>query len=304
MKQTPVILDPVVTQLKKKASVLSLVTNIFLTVLKIAAAVATGSVSLFSEGIHSAADVVASTITYFSVKVASAPPDDEHPYGHGKVESLASFAESIILLLIVGFIFKESIERLTHGTQVQHLSLGTGIMAVSAVISLGVGLHVGKVGKTSDSAALKSNSNHLLVDFWTSVGVFAALLISDLTGLHQLDAWFAIALGLWIAWSAIHIAREAVEQLIDRRIADDEMEVIRRVLSGIPELISYHRLRTRHSGNIHYIEVHVVVPNDWTVVQGHAMADRVESALEEAIQPSHAVVHIDPFDAEKALRRS
>ena len=287
---------------KKHASILSLGTNVFLTIIKTAAAAATGSVSLFSESIHSATDVVASTITYFSVKVASAPPDDEHPYGHGKIESLASFAESILLVLIVGFIFKESAERLTHGTQVQHLSLGSAVMAFSATVSLGVGLNVRRIGQESDSAALRSNSNHLIIDFWTSVGVFAALLVSHLTGWHQADSWFAIGLGFWILWSAFHIGREAVQQLIDRRISDDEMETIHAVLKGIPNVISYHRLRTRHIGNIHYIEVHVVVPNTWTVIQGHSMADEVEATLERAIVPSHVMVHIDPFDPLKAQR--
>ncbi len=285
---------------KQIGSVLSLATNLLLTLLKVIAAVLTGSVSLFSESIHSTTDVIASIITYLSVRVAAVPPDEEHPYGHGKVESLASFAESILLILIVLFIFKESIDRLSHGSHVRSVEIGFWIMGGSALISLFVGLFVSKVGFQTESAALKSNGRHLLIDFWTSVGVFVALCVTKFTGWEQADTWFAMGLALWIAYNAVSISREAIEQLIDRRVSDDEIKRIHEVLQGIPDMISYHRLRTRHSGNVHYIDVDVVVPNHWTVVQGHNLADEIESKLEAALPPAHVVVHIDPFDHAKA----
>ena len=265
---------------KRLGSVLSLATNLLLTIFKVIAAVMTGSVSLFSESIHSTTDVIASLITYLSVRVAAVPPDEEHPYGHGKVESLASFAESILLILIVLFIFKESVDRLMHGSHVRSIVLGFWIMGGSALISLFVGLFVSKVGAETESAALRSNGRHLMIDFWTSVGVFTALCVTKFTGWEQADAWFAMGLALWIAYNAISISREAIEQLIDRRVSDDEIKRIHNVLKNVPDVISYHRLRTRHSGNVHYIDVDVVVPNHWTVVQGHALADEIESQLQ------------------------
>ncbi len=294
-----VTLNPEHQRAKSIGALLSLVTNASLTVIKTVAALMTGSVSLISESIHSATDVVASAIAFLSVRVAAVPPDEEHPYGHGKVESLASFAESILLLLIVAFIFKESIDRLMHGSVVQHIEIGFWVIGLSSMISLVVGLFVRSTGIRTESAALRSNGQHLLVDFWTSAGVFLALLVTHFTGWKEADAFFAMALGVWIAFNSISMARESIEQLIDRRVSDDEIEKIHTVLREMSGVISYHRLRTRHSGNVHYIEVHIVVPNQWTVVQGHGLADEIEAALERTLKPASAVVHIDPYDPAK-----
>jgi cation diffusion facilitator family transporter len=264
------------------------------------AAMLTRSMSLLSESIHSGGDVIAALVAYLSVRAAAIPPDEEHPYGHGKIESLASFGESILLFMMVGLIFKESIDRLTHGARVKNVDIGLWIMGVSALTSLVVGPYIRRVAQKTDSMALKSNGRHVMIDFWTSVGVLSALLVTRFTGWEEADAWFAMGLGLWIAGNAIYMGRESVQQLIDRRVSDDEIARINEVLKNATGLVSYHRLRTRHSGNVHYIDVHVVVPNDWTVVQGHNLADEIETALESALQPAQAVVHIDPYDAHKA----
>ena len=285
--------------MKRRALLVSLSANISLTTLKVVAAVLTGSVSLLSESVHSATDVAVSFVTFFSVKAASAPPDDEHPYGHGKIESLAGFGEAIFLLLMVSYVFNESVERLIHGSKVQHLSMGIWIMAISAVTSLCVGPYLRKVAETTESMALKSNAKHQMIDFVTSTGVLIALVITKTTGWEKADAWFAIGLGFWIAYSAFQIGRESAQQLIDKRVSDDEITAIHRVISETPDLISYHRLRTRHSGHVHYIDVHAVVPNDWSVVRAHALADDLEERIELALSPAHAVVHIDPYDPTK-----
>jgi len=294
-------IDANVEHRKRRASLLSLVTNLCLTLLKVVAALITGSMSLMSESIHSGGDVVAALAAYLSVRASSVPPDEEHPYGHGKIESLASFGESILLLMMVGLIFKESVDRLSHGGEVKKIEIGFWVMGLSALASLTVGPYVRKIAAQTDSIALRSNGRHVMIDFWTSAGVLAALVVTKFTGWQTADAWFAIGLGVWIAFNAVSMARESVQQLIDRRVSDDEIAKIRETLRGFEGLLSYHRLRTRHSGNVHYIDVHVVVPNHWTVVQGHTLADEIESALELALQPAQAVVHIDPYDAQKAV---
>ena len=294
------LINPSDERLKRRASLLSLITNLCLTLLKVMAAMLTRSMSLLSESIHSGGDVIAALVAYLSVRAAAIPPDEEHPYGHGKIESLASFGESILLFMMVGLIFKESIDRLTHGASVKNVDIGLWIMGVSALTSLVVGPYIRRVAQKTDSMALKSNGRHVMIDFWTSVGVLSALLVTRFTGWEEADAWFAMGLGLWIAGNAIYMGRESVQQLIDRRVSDDEIARINEVLKNATGLVSYHRLRTRHSGNVHYIDVHVVVPNDWTVVQGHNLADEIETALESALQPAQAVVHIDPYDAHKA----
>jgi cation diffusion facilitator family transporter len=174
--------------------------------------------------------------------------------------------------------------------------VGIWIMGISAATSLSVGPYVRRVAEKTSSIALKSNARHQIIDFGTSAGVLVALLVTKFTGWEQADAWFAMGLGIWIAFNAILMGRESVEQLIDRRVTDDDLDRICEILRTGDGLISYHHLRTRHSGHVHYIDVHVVVPNDWSVVQGHTLADSLEKAIELALRPALAVVHIDPYD--------
>ena len=292
-----------VDPLKRQASLVSLVGNLCLTIIKTAAAVLTGSLSLISESIHSAIDLVASIVTFISVRAAALPPDEEHPYGHGKIESLAGFGEAIFLLMVVLYIVVESVERLIHGGQVRHLNVGIWIMAVSAAVSFGGGFYMRRVASKTESMALQSNARHQLIDFATSVGVLLALATAKLTGWQQADAYFALGLAVWIAFNAYVIGRECAEQLIDRRVTDEDLQQIIAILESGDGMLSYHHLRSRHSGTVHYVDVHIVVPNTWTVVQGHNLADSLEKQIQATLTPAQVVIHIDPYDEQKALGR-
>ncbi|MGV3617488.1 MAG: cation diffusion facilitator family transporter [Fimbriimonas sp.] len=285
---------------KRRAATVSLAYNASLTAIKLVAAAITGSVSLLSEGVHSATDVVASTFSLISVRAAALPPDEEHPYGHGKIESVAGFGEAILLLGIVAYIVFEAVQRLIYGGGVQSLDVGLAVMAVSAVTSLFVARYVSKVGERTDSLALRSNGQHLMVDFWTSVGVLVALAITRATGWERADAVCALAFAAWIAYGAWGMVCEAFDQLIDRALPAEEMAAIAAIMDEERGCLSWHRLRARHSGSTHYVDVHVVVPREWSVVQAHDLADRLEKKIEARLAPAVAVIHVDPFDAHKS----
>lgn len=289
---------------KRGAAWASLAFNLISTVVKVFAAILTGSVALLSEAVHSTTDVIASTIAFFSVKAASAPPDEEHQYGHGKMESLAGFAESVMLLLIVVYILVESIQKLRFGGEVERLDFGMIVMAASALGALAVGLYVGKAGRESGSLALQSNGQHLMVDAVTSAGVFAALGITSITGWKQADAIVAILLAAWISLNAWKLSRTAYDQLVDRSLPEDEIARLRALLNNQEQLLGFHRLRTRLAGNERYIDCHIVVPNEWSVVQAHDIADALEKLICQEFDPAHVVIHVDPFDETKKIRRS
>jgi cation diffusion facilitator family transporter len=285
--------------MKRRAATFSVGLNVFQVGIKVAGAVLTGSVSLLSEAVHSATDVVSSLLAFFSVRAAAAPPDDEHPYGHGKIESLGGFGESILLFLICGYVGFEAVQRLLIGGEVRNLGLGIGIMAASTVLSLGGSIYVRGVARLTNSMALRANGQHLFVDFWTSVGVLLALGVTYLTGWVQADSLAALVLVAWIARGAWRLGRDAFHQLIDRRLSDDELRRVEALIDEEPELISHHRLRTRFAGDVRYIEFHAVVPNDWSVVRAHELADRLEKRIADALAPAYVVVHVDPYDPAK-----
>lgn len=289
---------------KRRAAGASLGFNLLSTAFKLIAAVLTGSVALLSEAVHSMTDVVASSIAYVSVRVAAAPPDEEHPYGHGKVESLAGFAESILLLIIVVYIVFESIRKLISGGGVERLGFGMIVMGASALGAVVVGLYVTSVGRKSGSLALQSNGQHLRVDAVTSLGVLVALAVTALTGWKQADSVVAILLAAWIGFSAWLLAKQAFDQLIDRRLPDEEVTTIRAIVAKHDGILGCHRLRSRLSGSQRYIDMHIVVPNQLTVVEAHELADQLEKHISEALEPAQVVIHVDPYDESKAERRN
>jgi cation diffusion facilitator family transporter len=286
---------------KRRATAVSLAFNALQSLLKIAAAVVTGSVSVLSEAVHSSTDVVASMMAFVGVRAASAPPDEEHPYGHGKIESLAGFGESILLFCIVVYICAESITRLLHKPTLEKLDLGLVVMTLSAIGCLLVSRYVTHVAKKTKSVALKSNGRHLLADFVTSLGVLAALAGTKLTGWAWLDPAIAIVLALWMCYGAWTTAAEAFQHLIDRRLEDEELAKIQEVVESNPEVLGHHRLRSRLSGDMRYVDMHIVLPSSYSLVQAHAVADELEKKIAFELAPAQVVIHVDPYDEIKAL---
>ena len=288
---------------KQGAATLSLAFNIGSAVIKFVAAILTGSISLLSEAVHSGTDVLSSSIAYFSVRAAAEPPDDDHPYGHGKIESLAGFAEAILLGVTVVYVLWQAWDHLKHPQPLQHVDVGAFVMFASAAGAVLLGSYVKGVGERSRSLALISNGQHLMIDCVTSVAVLVALLLGRMTGWNQADPVLALTMAVWMSYSAIRIGYRAVQQLIDRRLPDREIEQVRTIIIAEERVLSFHKLRTRLSGSVRHIDVHIVVPRELSVVESHAIADDLEKEIARIMNPAAVVLHVDPFDPEKAKRR-
>jgi cation diffusion facilitator family transporter len=297
---------PEISGPKRRAAITSLVLNLSLTFLKLAGALITGSVSLLSDAVHSATDVIASGLTYVSVRVAGAPPDDDHQFGHGKVESLTGFIEAVMIFVAVAFLGVEAVQRLMaqHPVPVQRLGFGVSLIGVCAVGSLVASFYVKRVGGETGSVALNVNARHLQIDFITSLGVFIGLTLSKQTGNPMIDPVLALGLALWLCFGAIKLGFAAVQEILDVRLPEREIAKIKDILTSDNRIVSFHRLRTRHSGSVHNIDLHIVVPREWTVVQAHEVADEIEHRIRAALAPAEVVVHVDPYDAAKAGAKS
>lgn len=281
---------------KDGAARLSLAYNLLATAGKIVAAALTGSVGLAGEAAHSAVDVVSSGIALLSVRYAARPPDEDHPYGHGKVEAVSALAEAGLLFLTAGPLVVASVGRLISGGAVERVELGAGVMAVSAVSAFVVAARVSAVARRTGSPALEGNGHHLRADGLTSLGVLAGLLATRLTGWNGADGLVGTVLGVSMVVAGGRLGVGAVQQLLDRALPADEQAKIRAILDADPGVISHHALRGRHLGSDHDVDVHVVVARDWSVVQAHDLADRLETEIEAALAPCRAVIHIDPLD--------
>ncbi|MEQ1823819.1 MAG: cation diffusion facilitator family transporter [Fimbriimonadaceae bacterium] len=287
---------------KQRLAGMLLAGNVVMTLVKFLIAVVTGSVGLLSEAIHSATDVISSLFAFLGIRAAAAPPDEDHPYGHGKIESLAGFGEAVMVFGIVIYVAFESIHRLFVPARIDQPILGAAVIGSTAVIALLVGLHTGKVASDTGSIALRSNAAHWLIDAVTSAVVLIGLITYHFTGWQMADPILGLCLAVWMGWGAWGLSKAAFHELIDTVLPEEENILIAKIIEAEEGVMSYHRLRTRRSGNLRHIDFHIVVPRELTVVEAHDLADRLENKLETALHPAHAVVHVDPFDPAKVGR--
>ncbi|MCS7208495.1 MAG: cation diffusion facilitator family transporter, partial [Fimbriimonadales bacterium] len=222
---------------------------------------------------------------------------------HGKVETLAGFGESILLMLVVGYLLLEGVRRLIVGSTLEQLEWGVGVMALSTLTSLVVGQYVWRVGKRTHSLALMSNGQHLMIDFWTSLGLLIALGVIYFTGWVFIDALLAIVIALWLFRGAWQLATRAFHELIDHRLPQEEIALIDHILRSEPNLLNYHNLRTRRSGATRYVDVHIVLPNDWSLQRAHEVADTLEKRIAHALRPAVVTIHVDPYDPMRVAQR-
>ena len=280
---------------KVRAARISVLSNSLLVGIKLAVGILMGSVSVLSEAIHSGIDLCASLIACYAVGKAGKPADERHPYGHGKWENVSGVVEAILILLAALYIIFEAVTRLRSGSTVEHLGLGTAVMALSAIANWFVSRYLFRVAKKTDSIALEADAWHLRADVYTSVGVLTGLALIAITNLMILDSVVAIAVAVLIIKSSIDLTRSAVADLFDVRLPKEDEEKIRQVLSGFQEgCVDFHRLRSRKSGSVRFIDLHLVVPRHWTIEEAHLVSDRIEKAMREALANTQVIIHIDP----------
>lgn len=280
---------------KLRAAHISILSNSILVCLKLAVGILMGSVAVLSEAIHSGLDLFASLIAFFAVRKAGKPADERHPYGHGKWENVSGVAEAILIMLAAVYIIFEAVVRMHRGATVEHIGLGTLVMALSASVNWFVSRYLFRVARKTDSMALEADAWHLRADVYTSMGVLAGLVLMKVTGFAILDSVAAIAVALLIIKASVDLTRSAVADLFDTRLPREDEEKIKKVLSGFQEgCIDFHRLRSRKSGSVRFIDLHLVVPRRWTIEEAHQVSDRIEKELHAALANTQVIIHIDP----------
>jgi len=285
---------------KTGAAGLSVVSNTLLVLLKLGIGLATGSIGVLSEALHSATDLLASAVAFFSVRVSDVPPDTEHPYGHGKIESLSGLAEAAFILLAALYIVYEAIERLRGHSRASEIETlpGLVVMALSALVNTFLSRHLRRTAKWTDSPALEADGRHLQTDVLTSLGVLAGLALVRLTHDRRFDPITALLVAAFILPTAARLAREALHPLLDARLPAEEEALIHRVLDSDRRVLGYHKLRTRKAGSQRHADVHVQVDDNYSLVEAHDLTEELEDRIREALPGIHVYIHIEPYHAE------
>ncbi len=278
------------------AALLSVASNSALILLKVVAGTLTGSVAILSEAMHSSIDLVASIVAYFSVRKAEEPADEDHRYGHEKVENLAAAIEGMLILVGSAVIAFEAIRRLVNGADVQRLGLGIAVIAFSTVANLAVSTFIAARARATDSAALEGDAAHLRTDALSSAGVLAALIAVQITGAEWLDPVVALIVAAAIVISGVKIITRSTRVLVDEALPADEMRVIQdAVVEFAPRgVVAFHKLRTRRAGAQRYVDLHIQFRSGTTLEAAHATAHELQDAIRSRLRNADVLIHIEP----------
>ena len=284
---------------KTKVALLSVCSNTALIILKTIAGIMSGSVSILSEAIHSGMDLIASIVAFLSVRMSSHPADEEHPYGHGKIENISGLVEGLLIFVAAFLIIKEAIHKLSYPSAIDQAGIAIGVMFISAAVNTIVSKILYKVAKEEDSLALEADALHLKTDVYTSLGVGIGLLLIKLTGLHILDPVVAILVALLIIKESWELCRNAFKPLLDNRLSDQDEEMIREVIRKYNgRIIDFHELRTRKSGNMKYVDFDLMVDKDISVEESHRLSTSIVGDLEKVLNNVNVSIYVKPGNAQ------
>jgi cation diffusion facilitator family transporter len=290
---------PPITDAKIAAARLSLLSNSLLTIIKITIGLLTGSVSVVSEGAHSLTDVLASGLALYTVRKADQPPDETHPYGHGKMENLSALAQGAFLFGVGGYICYEAVRHLLSHAEPQRVDWGMGIMAVSATVNFCIVRYVQRIAEATGSASLHATAQDHRADIYTAIGVLIGLILVRVTGKGIFDPLLALGVSFVIVHGAWGVASEAVQTLLDRQLPKEDIERIHQVFGDDPNLLGYHKLKTRRAGSIRYVDAHVLMDDNLTLLRAHELTEELEAKIREALPQSVVTLHTEPFRAER-----
>lgn len=278
----------------------SLGVAVVLLITKVAAAAMTGSSAIYSDAAESVTHVLAVMFAAWALRFSHKPSDDTHHFGHDKVAYLSSGFEGAMISaagLLIGY---EAGRSALLGAEIEAMGLGMILTGAAALVNLGLGVSLVRVGKKRHSTLLRANGEHVLADVWTSGGVIVALLMVRMTGWTGWDPLFAGLAGAKLLWTGFRLMKESFAGLMDA--ADP---VVEGKLRGLLDAecgrrgLSYHNLRHRHSGRTHWVELHLVFPDEVAVGDAHEVATEIEAAIATTLEPDGRVItHLEPRSAE------
>jgi len=256
----------------------------------------TGSTALLSDALESVVNVVAAAFALWAVRAAEAPPDTDHPYGHGKLEFVTAVFEGGLISFAALMIGYEAVVGLLHDVAPPNLDRGLWIVAFAGLLNGALGLTLIAIGRKTRSSALTADGKHVLTDFMTTVGILVGLALVKYTGFAWLDPLIALVMAALLASTGVPLVKEAISGLID---AADESLLEKMLVSfekhRRPGIIRLHHVRAMRNGRRIHVDGHVVVPEFWTVDEAHEeLATFEDDVVRDSFSEGEIEFHLDP----------
>lgn len=297
MMHSPVDSAPIssedIARLMRLATYASIAVAIALVLAKTVAWALTDSVSLLATLIDSTVDALASLINLLAVRHAISPADKEHRFGHGKAEALAGLGQAAFIAGSAGFLLLESGRRILHPVALDAYGPGIAVMVFSILATLLLLGFQRYVIRRTNSTAIKADALHYRTDLLVNGAVIVALLLLA-RGWSGFDPLFAIAIAFYILYSAWEIVRQSMDHLMDRELPIAEREKIKSIASAHDKVRGLHDLRSRRSGIDTFIQLHLELDDNLTLLEAHKISDEVECALQKSYPAAEIIIHIDP----------
>jgi cation diffusion facilitator family transporter len=269
-------------------------------VLKVIVGVITGSVSIWAQAVDSSLDIFAVVVTFLTVGFSAKPADQEHPFGHGKVEDIAAGVQAMLLLGASGTIAYAAIQRIISGATINLPASGAAVMLVSLIVNIFLSRHLFKVSRATGSVALEANANNIRSDVYSTAGVLVGLtIVSFFPTLKILDPIIALIVVALILRATYRVGRMAWSGLIDVRLPpDEERQITETIREHTTKLAGFHKIRTRKAGNQRFIDFHLLLPKNISVDEAHQMCDHLEQDIKNELPNSSVTIHVEPCGVE------
>lgn len=278
-----------------KIAIASLFISVLVLGIKYAAFLITGSIALYSDALESIINVATATGAIIAIRIAAAPPDSNHPYGHSKAEYLAAVVVGALIIVAAIAILQEAYHAFFSPKTIEAPVKGLLVSGVATALNMLWSLLLIRQGRANRSAALTADGKHLMADVVTSFGVIIGVGAVIMTGILQLDSIIAALVALNVLWSGWWVLRDSTSSLLDEAAPAGELEQIQKIISeNASGALEAHALRSRHAGRITFVDFHLVVPGVMSTEDAHDICDRIEAALKEAIPAINVTIHVEP----------
>ncbi len=280
---------------KIRAASFSICGALGLAIAKLVIALTSGSMAVMASAIDSLLDILMSGVNLLAIRQAEQPPDECHPFGHGKYETLATLFQALVITGSGAWIIYEAIQRLIEGSYVTELNQGIGILAFSALVSWFIARYLLKVARETDSSALEADSLHFRMDIFSNLGLMAGLLMIRWFDIHWLDSALSILVASYILHEALQLIKRSLTDMLDHQLPDEIQQKVHDLINTHEgPLAGYHGLRTRRAGSLKIMDFHLEVCKEMTVEEAHNLADNLEKKIEKNIPGADVTIHIEP----------
>ena len=293
-------------KLEKLATLIASAVAFFLTIVKFIVGFISWSIAILSSAIDSLLDLFVSVFNYIAVKNSSKPADRFFNYGMGKIESLASFVEGVIIFLSWLYILYQSIFKIIDPKPLEYINSALLVMIFSTVVTAWLVYFLSYIANKTDNLVVKSDLLHYKTDLLTNWWILTAIIVIKYSWLYIVDGIIWVVISFYILYAAYKLIREAFFLILDVSLPEEEVKKIINIINSAPRVTSYHFLKTRQAGNTKFVDVHVVFNKNISLLEAHDISDQIEYRI-RLLDPQKQwaiTIHLDPYDDSKENKNS